>query len=295
MVIRQGIVPELNSTKLTITNKLGYGSFGDVYQGLLEDSNGVERKVAVKSLRPGSQANHVAALLRELHTLRVCGSHRHCVRVYGAITTTVNPQVVFGLCGRGDLFTIATQSPRCLERKNVYGIYSNEVVITFQMIFNILCGVANGLHYIHSRGILHRDIAARNILIDDNFNPRLSDFGFATLTNSHAEQKISQGISLPIRWAAPECVMNKVCSKYSDVWSFGTLIYEVISYGMLPWPDHTEEDIKQAMSCKRKPEPPHNIYFSLQQIMLSCWDYEPNHRPNLLLVEHKISQCDVLR
>jgi len=88
---------------------------------------------------------------------------------------------------------------------------------------------------LQSRSIIHRDIAARNFLVSNGLNVKLSDFGLARKLREKSEYDGKSASSLPIRWAAPEVLMRHQFSIQSDRYSLGVLIWEIFSKGGVPW------------------------------------------------------------
>ncbi|KAL5260963.1 hypothetical protein ACHWQZ_G006861 [Mnemiopsis leidyi] len=294
LAIKQGILPELDEEDLELTKVIGRGAYGDVYEGVLRDrETGKDHNVAIKSLKRRGMT--VAAFLRELHILRLCGTHPNVIKFYGALTcNSTRPKVILELCPKGDLFRLISQCNPCHDRKTIYGSVKDGTMFTFTQIFQLLRDVARGLEHLHRRGIVHQDLSARNILLDETYRPKISDFGLSSHhVDATREHETKQGVAIPVRWAAPEVVLDRLYSNKSDIWSYGILIGEVVSYGDVPWPKLSQTDIRRAMKKKLPPEPPHNTYFPLQQILLQCWEYEPQKRPALEQLAEAIGNFNV--
>ena len=116
------------------------------------------------------------------------------------------------------------------------------------------------MEYISSLDIVHKDLAARNILLDKDFSCKISDFG------------INQPFrKVPIRWMAPESINKLLFTAASDVWSYGVLLWEVWTFGMVPYPGMTDDEvvgrINQWYRLYKPNECPNEVY----NIMLTCW------------------------
>lgn len=297
LAIKQGIIPELAEEDLVVTKVIGRGAYGDVHEGLLRDrETGALHNVAIKSLKKG-RGIMVAAFLRELHILRLCGTHPNVIKFYGALTcNSPRPQVILELCTKGDLFRLISQCTPCHDRKTIYGSVKDGTMFTFTQIFQMLRDIAHGLEHLHKKGIVHQDLSARNILLDETFRPKISDFGLSSHhVDVRGEHEAKQGVAIPVRWAAPELVLERIYSDKSDIWSYGILIGEVVSYGDVPWPKLSQTDIRRAMKKRVPPEPPHNTYFPLQRILLQCWEYDPERRPELQQLGDAIGNFNVSR
>lgn len=133
--------------------------------------------------------------------------------------------------------------------------------------------------YLESHKLIHRDLAARNVLLDDNYEIKICDFGLARVIENN-EYQIRTG-AIPIKWTAPEAFDGKFCGK-SDVWSFGVLLMEIVTYGQIPYPGMDHEEIKRKIrEGYRMPKPNGEICSDeLYEIMLNCWKLKPEERPS---------------
>ncbi len=144
--------------------------------------------------------------------------------------------------------------------------------------------VADGLAHIHSKGYIHRDVAARNMLVTSDFRCKVFDFGLAregsTNPGSAAYYRTRSLGQLPLRWTAIEAVENRKFNEKTDVYSYGILLHEIWTQGALPFAEWTNEQVwVQVAAGYRLPKPsgcPDYCYPSMQQ----CWNAQQEHRPS---------------
>ncbi|XP_017468159.1 PREDICTED: tyrosine kinase receptor Cad96Ca-like [Rhagoletis zephyria] len=130
--------------------------------------------------------------------------------------------------------------------------------------------------------IIHRDLAARNILITDDHTCKIADFGFArdVITSKIYERK-SEG-KLPIRWMAIESLYDNIFSIKSDIWSFGILMWEIVTLGSTPYPGISAADVMRKVRDGYRLEKPEHCRRELYNIMYYCWESEANERPTFV-------------
>ncbi|XP_031334762.1 tyrosine kinase receptor Cad96Ca-like [Photinus pyralis] len=147
--------------------------------------------------------------------------------------------------------------------------------------------------------IIHRDLAARNILITEDHVCKVADFGFARdVIDSHVYERKSEG-RLPIRWMAPESLYDNIFTVKSDVWSFGVLIWEVVTLGSTPYTGLSAAEVMKRVRDGYRLEKPEHCRRELYNIMYYCWDKDPKQRPSFeecveLLEKLIISETDYI-
>lgn len=144
-------------------------------------------------------------------------------------------------------------------------------------------GIASGVSYLHSRDILHRDLKPQNILEDDNLFPQIADFGLALISHqkqdANSYQPNNKALGTPI-YAAPEIWKKNAYSTKGDVYSFGYIVYEIMT-NEAPFQGFTQDQVFDEVIANRiRPEfkcPIPDVY---KQLIEKCWADDPNERPN---------------
>uniref|UniRef100_A0A673JE08 receptor protein-tyrosine kinase n=1 Tax=Sinocyclocheilus rhinocerous TaxID=307959 RepID=A0A673JE08_9TELE len=124
----------------------------------------------------------------------------------------------------------------------------NDGQFTPIQLVGMLRGIASGMKYLSEMSYVHRDLAARNILVNSNLVCKVSDFGlsrFLTENSSDPTYTSSLGGKIPIRWTAPEAIAFRKFTSASDVWSYGIVMWEVMSFGERPYWDMSNQDVSE--------------------------------------------------
>merc|ERR1719319_2175863 len=143
-----------------------------------------------------------------------------------------------------------------------------------------LVKVSRGMEFLSQRRCVHRDLAARNVLVADQGVVKIADFGMARdLHDSDYYRKVGEG-KLPVKWMSPESLFQRVCTTQSDVWSFGILLWEIVTWGDSPYKtvaslDALMELLKAGCRMSKPPGCPSDVY----SVMSRCWSYQPELRP----------------
>ncbi|PQQ20810.1 putative receptor-like protein kinase [Prunus yedoensis var. nudiflora] len=194
------------------TNELGRGGFGPVYKGKLEDG----REIAVKKLSQSSNQGKKEFMNEAKLLARV--QHRNVVNLLGYCAHGVEKLLVYEYVANESLDKLLFKSNRREE-------------LDWKRRYDIICGIARGLLYLHEDShncIIHRDIKASNILLDDKWVPKIADFGMARLFPED-ETHVNTRVAGTNGYMAPEYVMHGHLSVKADVFSFGVMVLELIS------------------------------------------------------------------
>ncbi|XP_056008706.1 tyrosine-protein kinase Yes-like isoform X2 [Ostrea edulis] len=175
--------------------------------------------VAIKTLKPGTMSKD--AFLEEANIMKQC-KHDKLVRLY-AFCTEIEPiYIVTELMSRGSLLDFLRDD----DGQN----------LKFRQLLDIAAQIASGMAFMEEKELIHRDLGAKNVLVDDNYNiVKVADFGLARVIDDD-EYKTMDGTKFPIKWTAPEAVLYGRFTIKSDVWSFGILLVEIVTHGQVPYP-----------------------------------------------------------
>jgi len=203
-----------------------------------------------------------------------------------ALTPHPNVVLLYGLV-KEPRFLIITEF---LEGGSLASVLKSDVEMTPPLLKKIVTGIALGMLHLHAEGIIHRDLAARNILIGDNWRVKVSDFGMSRQASDRSSVQQTQTTIGPVKWMAPESITKSQYSKKSDVWSFGVVLYEILTretpYGNMP---PLQVAAAVAYNGLRLAIPSHCPPI-LAEIMLSCWQDNPHSRPDFEAIFQKLEQ-----
>uniref|UniRef100_A0A8C7JQT9 receptor protein-tyrosine kinase n=1 Tax=Oncorhynchus kisutch TaxID=8019 RepID=A0A8C7JQT9_ONCKI len=315
---------EFPRDKLRLGQILGAGAFGKVVEatayGLGTDDN-MTTRVAVKMLKPSAHSEEREALMSELKILSHLGSHDNIVNLLLDTCTHRPMLMITEYCSYGDLLNFlhgkaklflysipsgpgTPEDPRVPENRDHYkntcaqesrslcedpetGTWSLDI----EDLLRFSSQVAQGMDFLASKNCIHRDVAARNVLLTDGRVAKICDFGLARDIENDSNYVVKGNARLPVKWMAPESIFECVYTVKSDVWSYGILLWEIFSLGKSPYPNVVVDTrfyklIKDGCYMSQPDFAPPEIY----TIMKMCWNLEPTERPTFSTIGQLIQR-----
>ncbi|XP_038056076.1 tyrosine kinase receptor Cad96Ca-like [Patiria miniata] len=265
--------PNLSFTRylLEIQKEIGRGAFGRVLLGTALGIKEVDKRteVAIKTIKVQMLLSWDPANILILSVVA-------CNFVY-LIKDPI--YLIVEYLGKGDLKKVL-MGYRITDTGTGYGNISGPSQSLSLTLVKFARDVANGMAFLDSQKCIHRDLAARNVLVGEDMVCKVSDFGLARdVMNIRVYQRESQG-PLPMRWMALESLIDDVYTIKSDVWSFGILMWEIVTLGARPYPHiMTTKALVNQLNKGYRMSRPKNCKKQLYSIMRSCWHENPRARP----------------
>ncbi|XP_028997585.1 tyrosine-protein kinase Blk [Betta splendens] len=256
---------EIPRETLKMAKKLGAGQFGEVWMGYYKST----QKVAIKTLKEGTM--EPAAFLQEANLMKQL-QHPRLVRLH-AVVTKEPILIVTEFMVNGCLLDFLKTD----EGKKLKLI----------KLIDMSAQIAEGMAYIEKKNYIHRDLRAANILVNETLHCKIADFGLARIIES--EYTAHEGAKFPIKWTAPEAINYGTFSIKSDVWSFGILLTEVVTYGRIPYPGMTNPEVIRNLERSYRMPRPEGCPQELYDIMMMCWKQKSEDRPTFEFLQNMLN------
>ncbi|KAI9109712.1 hypothetical protein K1719_019342 [Acacia pycnantha] len=248
---------EIDTNQLKFENKVGSGSFGDLYRGTY-----CSQDVAIKVLKPDKINTEMSReFAQEVYIMRKI-RHKNVVQFIGACTQPPNLCIVTEFMSRGSVYDF---------------LHKQRGVFKLPSLLKVAIDVSKGMNYLHQNNIIHRDLKTANLLMDENEVVKVADFGVARVQTQSGVMTAETGT---YRWMAPEVIEHKPYDQKADVFSFGIALWELLT-GELPYAYLTP--LQAAVGVVQKglrPSIPKNAHPRLSELLLRCWQQDPIERPN---------------
>ncbi|XP_023675458.1 tyrosine-protein kinase CSK [Paramormyrops kingsleyae] len=251
----------LSRQDLKLLKCIGKGESADVMVG---DYRGT--KVAVKCINNDATAQAFIAEASVMTQLR----HNNLVQLLGVIVE-----------GTGTLFIVTEYMSKGslvdYLRSRGRTVLGRDCLLKFSL------DVCDAMEYLEANNFVHRDLAARNVLVSDENIAKVSDFGLTKEASS-----MQDTAKLPVKWTAPEALREKKFSTKSDVWSYGILLWEIYSFGRVPYPRIALKDVVPRVDKGYKMDAPDDCPPVVYDIMKQCWNLDPEGRPSFCWLRERL-------
>lgn len=261
---------EIDASYITIEAIIGGGEFGDVCRGRLKiPPNFVQDiDVAIKTLKPGSSEKARCDFLTEASIMGQF-DHPNVIYLQGVVTRSNPVMIITEYMENGSLDTF---------------LRANDGKFQTLQLIGMLRGIASGMSYLSDMNYVHRDLAARNVLVNAQLVCKIADFGLSREIENASDAYTTRGGKIPVRWTAPEAIAFRKFTSASDVWSYGVVLWEVMSYGERPYWNWSNQDVIKSIEKGYRLPAPMDCPEALYQLMLDCWQKQRTHRPTFASV-----------
>ncbi len=274
---------ELMPSNIIIESVIGGGEFGDVCKGVLKLDAWTQSIVAIKTLKGAATEQNRCDFLTEA-SIMAQFHDPNVIRLEGVVTLSHPLMIVTEYMENGSLDSF---------------LRLNEYKLNVTQMVRILRDVASGMRYLSDMNYIHRDLAARNILVNKDLVCKVADFGLSREIDNDSFEYTTRGGKIPIRWTAPEACNFRKYTCASDVWSFGVLSWEVLTFGERPYWSWENKDVIRAVQELYRLPPPDKCPDSLYKLMLMCWQENRTLRPRfhdiVVLLDDIIKHPEKLR
>jgi len=265
--------PSVYLQNIRIERKLGAGRFAEVFLGVWNGTT----PVALKMLKYGAtSAREFENEMRMLMKL----NHPNIVRFLGIFKPDNSESyLVMEYLAKGALseFLAREDIQRRLQIKD---------------LLYMVADVAAAMMQLEQKSIVHRDLGARNLLVsesDGRFIVKLADLGLSRdIVNDVYEA--TDDSTFPVKWSPPEVIIRRQYTAKSDVFSFGVVVWEIFEFGKFPWPSMSNLEASAHVLQGNRLGKPDKCPDSVYQIMLSCWNEDPQLRPNFAQIYQDVSR-----
>ncbi|XP_030647156.1 tyrosine-protein kinase receptor Tie-1 [Chanos chanos] len=283
--------PILEWEDIKFEDVIGEGNFGQVIKAMIK-KNGTKMSAAIKMLKEFASENDHRDFAGELEVLCKLGQHPNIINLLGACENKGYLYIAIEYAPYGNLLDFLRKS-RVLETDPAFAKeHGTASTLTSQQLLQFAVDVATGMHYLSDKQFIHRDLAARNVLVGESLVAKIADFGLSRGEEVYVKKTMGR---LPVRWMAIESLNYSVYTTKSDVWSFGVLLWEIVSLGGTPYCGMTCAELYEKLPQGYRMEQPRNCDDEVYELMRQCWRDRPHERPPFSQVSLQLSRMQEAR
>eukprot|EP00070_Physeter_catodon_P039909 XP_028346803.1 tyrosine-protein kinase STYK1 isoform X3 [Physeter catodon] len=225
-------------------------------------------------LRKPAGLQEVQEFLGRIQFYQYLGKHKNLVQLEGCCTEGLPLYMVLEDVAQGDLLSFLWTC-----RRDVMTMDGLPYDLTEKQIYHIGKQVLLAVEFLQDKHLFHGDVAARNILIQCDLTAKLCGLGLAY--EVHSRGAISSTRIVPLKWLAPERLLLRPAGIKGDIWSFGILLYEMVTLGAPPYPEVPPTSILQHLQRRKIMKRPSSCTHTMYGLMKSCWRWREDSRPSL--------------
>ncbi|XP_006877425.1 PREDICTED: tyrosine-protein kinase STYK1 [Chrysochloris asiatica] len=257
-----------------VLEQIHNGSCGAIYRAKMHTSDPAKSKtVVLKALREPAGLHEVQDFLGRIQFYQYLGNHKNLVQLEGCCTEELPLYMVLEDVTPGDLLSFLWTC-----RRDVMTMDGLLYDLTEKQVYHIGKQVLLALEFLQDKHLFHGEVAARNILIQCDLTAKLCGLGLAY--EIHAQGAISSTRTIALKWLSPERLLLRPAGIKGDIWSFGILLYEMMTLGAPPYPEVPPTRILQYLQRRKIMKRPSSCTHNMYNLMKSCWRWSEDHRPS---------------
>ena len=272
--------------------RIGNGQFGEVFKGKYNGSDGFyDVAIKVPKIILNARCNPMELeILKSFYVeaqITLGFKHENVLSCLGISTgPSGEPWMVVEYMRFGDLAEVLRANSGVLILQ-----HSTSPILDVEDLISIGKQIALGMNYLGEQHFTHRDLAARNCLVGEKLQVKISDFGLTRdIYESEYYRVNGTDRLLPVRWMAPESLTYGKFTNESDVWSYGVVLWEIFTFGKIPYYLSSNKEVLEDVSLGKHLDPPEGCSDVIKKLMLSCWKLHPSDRINFSQIIETLSQ-----
>lgn len=276
-------------SSIRFLQELGEGDFGKVCRGeLVQYAENSLVPIVIKTLRPNSTPKLCASFWTEAERVSEL-KHHNILSLFGVCCKDQPLCMLFEYFIFGDLHEyLVVHSPNSdISFSDSNG---HERILRDVDMIGISAQIASGMEYLSARGTVHRDIAARNMLIGEGGVVKISELGISRTVYPLDYYALPGMPAVPVRWMPAEAIQYGKFTNKSDVWSFGVTLWEIFSYGLQPYYGHSNQEVMGLINGHQILPCPKDCPSRMYSLMVECWHQMASHRSSFHDIHQRLHQ-----
>ena len=260
---------EIDHNAVRATKQIEVGQLCTVFEGVWNNATPVTIYTPREGFMNENQFLEAAELMKQL-------KHSNIIKIYG-ICRKEKP-----LCIIAEFMTVGNLQAYLRKVANV---------LEQSQVIDMGAQIASGMAYLESKNCIHRNLRAKNVLLTESAQKlicKVANFSYARIISENNCVKTAASEKFPIKWIAPETLKLKYFTIKSDVWSFGIVLYELITFGLVPYPGMENNEVIKKLETGYRMSCPTNCPEKFYKIMLECWNNIAETRPTFETLQWKL-------